>query len=93
MTFLGDLFQEPTFSWADGVCEQTGVRPKGNRDWGELAGGEPKALQEEEDQEVGQHTIDWEDVFPHTDMACDVPLRFPGWRLEAPLAPAGRGLK
>lgn len=51
------------------------------------------ALQEEEDQEVGQLTSRWEDVFPHTDIACDVPLRFPGWRLEAPLAPAGRGLK
>lgn len=47
-----------------------------------------------EHQEVGQLTeATKEDVLPHTDVACDVPLRFPGWRLEVALAPAGRGLK
>lgn len=45
------LFQEPRISWADGECGQTGVGPKGNRDWGKPARGEPQAPQKEH-QEV-----------------------------------------
>lgn len=91
MTFLGGRFQEPSLSWADGVCGQ-------NRDGGEAVRGEPRALQKEK-VHLGTpgsgpaRRSHKEDVFPHTDVACDVPLRFPGWRLEVALAPARRGLK
>lgn len=47
MTFLGGRFQEPRLSWVDGACGQTGVGPRRLRDWGKLAGGEPKAFRKE----------------------------------------------
>lgn len=72
-------------------------RAEGGQGWGKLVGGEPKALPKEKvylgTPGGGPARSLREDVFPRTGQACDVPLRFPGWRLEAPLAPAGRGLK